>query len=92
MPLLYRSAAPPLFTPLLVLACYRSDTGMIRQERSLMAFSMQGTKHQRGRRLAVGPEGTARRGPSSDVMDPEGGFGAAVFRQGDSRTPSGENF
>ncbi len=62
-----------------ILACYRTDAEMTRQERSLIALSMQGAKHQRGHRLTVGPEGTARRGLSSYVMDPEGRFGAEIF-------------
>ena len=62
-----------------ILACYRTDAEMTRQERSLIALSMPGAKQQRGHRLTVGPEGTARRGPSSDFMNPEGGFGAEIF-------------
>ncbi len=38
-----------------LLACYRSGTGMARQERSLIALSMPEAKHQRGRSLTVGP-------------------------------------
>ncbi len=41
---------------IVVLACYRIDAEMTRQERSLSALSMQGAKQQRGRRLTVGPE------------------------------------
>ena len=37
-------------------------------------------------------EGTARRGPVSCVVGPEGRFRAAVFQQGDLRPSSGENF
>ena len=39
---------------IVLLACYRSGTGMARQERSLMASSMPGAKHQRGHSLTVG--------------------------------------
>ena len=63
---------------------------MTRQERSLSALSMPGAKQQRGRRLTVCSEGAARSGPGSDIMDPEGGFGAAIFEQGDLRLSSGE--
>ena len=55
---------------IVLLACYRSGTGMARQERSLMASSMRGAKHQGEHRLAVAPAI---------------GFGAAIFRQGDLR-------
>ncbi len=60
-----------------VLACYRTDAEMTRQERSLSALSMPGAKQQRGRRLTVGPEG---------------GFGAETFKQGDLCPSSGKNF
>ncbi len=39
---------------IVLLACYRSGTGMTRQERSLIALSMPEAKHQRGHRLTVG--------------------------------------
>ncbi len=42
---------------IVVLACYRTDAEMTRQERSLSALSMPGAKQQRGRRLTVCPEG-----------------------------------
>ena len=63
----------------MVLACYRNDAGMTRQERSSVASSMWGVERPRGRRLAVGSGGAARRGLISDVIDPEGRFGAESF-------------
>ncbi len=60
---------------IVILAWYRTDTEMTPQERSLIALSMPGAKHQRGHRLTVCSEG---------------GFVAAVFRQGDLRLSSGK--
>jgi len=64
---------------IMVLACYRNATGMIRQGRSLLVSSMWGAEHPRAPRLAVGYGGAARRGLISDVIDPEGRFGAEMF-------------
>ncbi len=75
---------------IMLLLCYRSDTGITRQGRSLMASSMRGAKQQGGRRLAVSPEGTARRGPGSNVMDREGGFGAEIFLDREIHAPRRE--
>ena len=60
---------------IVLLPCYRSGTGMARQERFLMASSMRGAKHQGGHRLTVGPASR---------------FGAAIFRQCDLRPSSGK--